>query len=146
MAERADGPYWCLYQEQWTIWDWGMELYPNTDESKKGWLSAGSARRMGLQDEHFDEIDERPVTYQRSEWLRHEERTAVWTKGKKAPVLKFDNFDFDILTVRLEGDTTEAFRFTVKEVRRFAREHQAPHHFTLKVAPNLNSLFRLETP
>jgi len=147
VAERADGPYWCLYQEQWTVWDWGMDLFPKdgvTDESKKGWLSPGSPRRMCLQDEHFDEIDERPITYQRSEWLRHEERTVTWTKDKKAPVLKFDALDFDILTVRVEGDTTEAFRFTVAEVRRFAREHQGPHHFTLKVDPHLNRLFRLE--
>jgi len=111
--------------EEWKGWDWFV----------------GASR--GGQTTHTAYI--RPLEVLGDTVLRHEERTAVWTKGKKAPVLKFDNFDFDILTVRLEGDTTEAFRFTVKEVRRFAREHQAPHHFTLKVAPNLNSLFRLET-
>jgi len=108
--------------DEWRVWDW---FYGSSNNG--GTTHTAHIRPLEVLDE-----------------LRHEERTATWTRDKKAPVLKFDNLDFDILTVRVEGDTTDAFRFTVAEVRRFAKEHEGPRHLTLKIDPHLLRMFRLE--
>jgi len=75
---------------------------------------------------------------------RHVEREIVYTRGKKAPVLKFDDLDIDVLTIRVTGDAEGTIRFSRELIQRFAREHEAPHHFTLKVDWRSFRLFWVE--
>lgn len=70
--------------------------------------------------------------------VEHEVR---WTRGRKAPVLKLDDIDVDVLTVRVTGDAEGTVKFDREIVRRIAREHHAPHHYTLKIDPRLLRLF-----
>ena len=65
------------------------------------------------------------------------ERQVVWVRGKKAPVLRFDALDFDVLEVQVTGSEKSMFRFPVQQLRRFVQEHHRPHHYTLKMDPNL---------
>lgn len=72
------------------------------------------------------------------------EREVVCTKGKKAPVLKFDDIDIDVLTIRVTGDAEGTIRFSREVIQRFAKEHHAPHHYTLKIDWRLLRLFWVE--
>lgn len=63
------------------------------------------------------------------------EKEVVWIRDKKAPKLKFDDLDFDVLVVRVSGDDECLLRFTVHDVRRIGREYESPHHYVFKVVP-----------
>lgn len=72
------------------------------------------------------------------------ERHVVWTQGRKAPVLRFDDVDIDVLTIQVTGDAEGTIRFSRGDVQRFAREHDNPRHYTLKIDPRLCRLFWVE--
>lgn len=65
------------------------------------------------------------------------EREIVWVRDKKAPKLKFDDLDFDVLVVRVSGDDDSILRFTVDDVRRIGHEYESPRHYVFKIIPHL---------
>lgn len=69
------------------------------------------------------------------------EREVVWRRGEKAPVLRLDDIEMDVLTIRVTGDAEGTIRLSREVVRTKAREHDRPRHYTLKLDPRLFRLF-----
>jgi hypothetical protein len=72
-------------------------------------------------------------------------RRVVWIRDKRAPTVKLDDLDFDRLVVHVEGDARDTFVFT-PDKGPFQHHPGPPEHYTLKVAPHLNRIFREPTP
>jgi len=75
------------------------------------------------------------------EWTR----TVRWHRDRKAPKIKLDSIDCDVLVVHVVGDCQRTFRLPRDFLARIARHHPGPpEHYTIKIVPNFGNFRQYE--